>query len=200
VTLVTDSTSPELNTGQDPGFFTTVSSNGTQAGTGIIWAVSRPVNTNPANVTLYAFNAATGATLYSARAGTWPSSQSNANLVPVVANGLVYVASYQQLAVFGPGGLKPSATIAGAEAPATAEQDSRVFGQVKSIDGSLIMVQTRTGLLEVDTSQAQNDHLSAVPVVGNALMVRGRYDAAGVLHAQTVLRAKSSPDLWEPDR
>jgi hypothetical protein len=41
--LAQESTSPQLNSGQDAGFFTTVSSNGTQ--NPIIWAVGRPVDT-----------------------------------------------------------------------------------------------------------------------------------------------------------
>ncbi len=39
--------------------------------------------------------------LFNAAAGTWPNLQGNANLVPVVANGLVFVASNQQLQIFG---------------------------------------------------------------------------------------------------
>src|SRR3954471_7756881 len=89
-----------ITTGQDPGFFTSISSNGTQSGTAVIWAVSRPVDTNPANILLYAYNAANGALLFSATAGTWPNP-GNANLVPVVANGQVLVASNKQLAIFG---------------------------------------------------------------------------------------------------
>jgi hypothetical protein len=100
VTLVQES-SAGVTTGQEGGFLTSVSSNGTQAGTGIIWAVSRPVNTNPANVTLYAISAANGSTLFSATAGTWPNTGGNANIVPVVANGLVFVASNKQLSIFG---------------------------------------------------------------------------------------------------
>lgn len=100
VTLVQES-SAGVTTGQDGGFFTSVSSNGTQAGTGIIWAVSRPTNSNPANVTLYALSAANGSTLFSATAGTWPNTGGNANIVPVVANGLVFVASNRQLSIFG---------------------------------------------------------------------------------------------------
>jgi len=33
--------------------------------------------------------------------GTWPNLSGNANLVPVVANGQVFVASYKQLQIFG---------------------------------------------------------------------------------------------------
>src|SRR5262249_27056084 len=71
VTLVKEKTFSAIATGQDPGFFTSVSSNGTKAGTAVIWAVSRPTDRHPANVLLYAFNASSGSLLYSANAGTW---------------------------------------------------------------------------------------------------------------------------------
>ena len=47
------------------------------------------------------------ARLFSGVAGTWPNLNGNANLVPVVANGKVYVASYRQLRIFG---LTPAAS------------------------------------------------------------------------------------------
>jgi hypothetical protein len=93
----------------DPGLFTSVSSNGTTAGSGIIWAVSRPSTHNPnqVQVSLYAFTSepANGKTaltkLYSSAAGTWTTPKGNSNIVPMVANGRVYVASYKQLTIFG---------------------------------------------------------------------------------------------------
>jgi hypothetical protein len=88
---------------QHPGFLTSVSSNGT-AGP-IIWALSRPVSQQADNIGLYAFNPESGgstmALLYKNHAGTWPNLTGNSNLVPVVANGKVYVASYKQLQIFG---------------------------------------------------------------------------------------------------
>lgn len=39
--------------------------------------------------------------LFQATAGSWVNLVNNANLVPVVANGEVFVASYQQLQIFG---------------------------------------------------------------------------------------------------
>jgi hypothetical protein len=87
---------------QDPGFFTTISSNGT-AGP-IIWAVSRPPNTTRGPVELFALNPESGSTtrvLFHGTAGNWPNLGGNANLVPVVANGQVFVASYKQLRIFG---------------------------------------------------------------------------------------------------
>ncbi len=89
---------------QDPGFFTSVSSNGKASP--IIWAVSRPTtNNNGAPISLFAFNPDSGGStmkkLFEAPAGNWPNTTGNANLIPVVANGMVFVASNQQLQVFG---------------------------------------------------------------------------------------------------
>jgi len=90
---------------QDPGFFTTISSNGTA--NPIIWAVSRPSNTKVAPLDLIAFNPDAGKTkqkikqLFKKKAGVWPNLGGNANLVPVVANGQVFVASNKQLQIFG---------------------------------------------------------------------------------------------------
>ena len=110
-----------ISSGQDPGFFTSVSSNGTTAGSAIIWAVARPTGSgaNPTAINLYAFAAtpSSGSTtltqLFSAPAGSWPNTGGNANIVPVVANGKVFVTSAYldgsgntrgQLNIFGPGG------------------------------------------------------------------------------------------------
>jgi hypothetical protein len=95
---------------QDPGFFTSISSNGNS--NSIIWALSRPPNTSKAPITLFAFDPDSGKPmkdLFHAQAGNWPNLTGNANLVPVVANGQVFVASYMQLQIFGlKGTAKPS--------------------------------------------------------------------------------------------
>jgi hypothetical protein len=92
--------------GQDPGFFTSISSNGTSSP--LIWALSRPLYTTPNSpIYLSAFDpeAGTGTGpmthIFHALAGNWPNLGGNANLVPVVANGEVFVASYKQLQIFG---------------------------------------------------------------------------------------------------
>ncbi len=196
--MVADAISPRLNTGQDPSFFTTVSSNGTNAGSAVIWAVSRPTGLS---VTLYAFNAATGAALYSAPAGIWTRPQANANVVPVVANARVFVASYQQFAIFGPGGTQPPAqpNVARAE-PRHETTGHQITGVIKSVLGPLVVLQTRTGArIRVNSTAAQKAHLSYPPIIGNAVTARGAYDATGVLRAQTILRSKDPPALWEPD-
>jgi hypothetical protein len=102
--LALQSTSPMLLGGQDPGFFTSVSSNGEV--NPIVWALSRSVTTAPNfPIYLYAFNPRSGGTtmtqLFQGVAGSWPSINGDANLVPVVANGHVFVATYKQLQVFG---------------------------------------------------------------------------------------------------
>jgi hypothetical protein len=105
VTLVNEAASPVFGNGQDPGFFTSVSSDHSKSG--IIWAVSRPENSSPANVSLLAFSAkppggsSTLTKLFEGTAGTWPNTGGNANNVPVVANGKVYVSSNKQLTIFG---------------------------------------------------------------------------------------------------
>ena len=58
VAFVAEGAALPVASGQDGGTFTTVSSNGTQAGTAIIWATGRPTDPNtPAAVNLYAFAA-----------------------------------------------------------------------------------------------------------------------------------------------
>lgn len=102
LTMVTSGTMT-ASSAQDPGFFTTISSNGTA--NPIIWALARPVAVGQPAITLYAFNPDAGGStmpvLFQSAAGSWPNYGNNANLVPVVANGEVFVASYQQLQIFG---------------------------------------------------------------------------------------------------
>jgi len=92
------------STVQDPGFFTSISSNGTASP--IIWALSRPAGTTGNPIYLYAFDPrnltkTTMKTLVKIRAGAWTNTGGNANLVPVIANGQVFVASNGQLRIFG---------------------------------------------------------------------------------------------------
>lgn len=99
-------TSASVPSGQDGGFFTAVSSNGNT--NAIIWALSRPVSKTQTAINLFAFDPDVGggllSPLFQGVAGSWPDYIGNANLVPLVANGEVFVASYQQLQIFGLGG------------------------------------------------------------------------------------------------
>jgi hypothetical protein len=52
--------------------------------------------------TLYAYDPAAASVVFSAAAGTWPTAaDGHSNIVPVVANGRVYVESYKQLTIWG---------------------------------------------------------------------------------------------------
>jgi hypothetical protein len=104
VALVKASQSTPVAGGQDPGFFTSISSNGTS--NPIIWALSRPASSTSNSIYLYAFNpeSLTGTTmkqLVRIAAGNWPNTGGNSNLVPLVANGEVFVASHNQMRIFG---------------------------------------------------------------------------------------------------
>jgi hypothetical protein len=201
VTLVMERTFPALTSGQDAGFFTSVSSNATQAGTAVIWAVSRPTTTSPANVLLYAFNAANGSLLFSANAGTWPNP-GNSNIVPVVANGQVFVASNKQLAIFGPITAGAAvAKLASASSVQISALGNQLSGWVDGINGTVLMIRKRNGDHATIDAKPARDAFQSVPIeMEEAITAEGNYDAQGVLHAQTIARAKYSPALWPPDR
>ena len=91
--------SHRIESGQYPGFMTMVSSNGSASA--VIWAVSHPPDDGTPTVMLHAFDAANATRLFSQPAGTWPNLNANANIMPVVANGKVFVASYRSLSIFG---------------------------------------------------------------------------------------------------
>jgi len=199
--LVMESQSSALN-GQS-GFFTSVSSSGTQ--NPIVWAVDRPADTNY-ELTLWAYDPTQGVMLGSWPAGTWPNSPSlNSNTVPVVANGQVYVASYQQLTIWG---LGSSSSANPPPAPAAlahpmfknpvqlAAGEHDVFGTITAIDGSAITVKKRDGTtISVDSTNATTAPLTVdepVQVVGSGTET--------ALLAKWVWRAKGLPKIWPPDR
>jgi len=99
--LIEESVSAPLPSGPGEGCFTSVSSNRTEAGSAVVWAVARPNRSGAVNLTLLAYNAENSATLFSGVAGLWSSNIANANIVPVVANGRVYIGSYKAVTIFG---------------------------------------------------------------------------------------------------
>lgn len=203
--LVLQSRSAAIPNGQNGGFFTSVSSNRTAAGTQVIWAVSRPTDSNPADVYLYAFDSS-GNTLYSGLAGNWPNVSGNANIVPTVANGKVYVASDQELAIFGlaANGQKPAALplvkLFDTHAVlAPGEHD--IYGVVRVINGNLVRITRRDGESTViDSRIAEREYRMAPPSLGHGLEARGTFDARGVLQAKTILHALNNAAMWPDDR
>jgi len=199
--LVKDAWSQSIKSGQDPGFFTTVSSSGKTSG--IIWAVGRSDGSNNNAVYLDAFDANTGHRLVTNMiAGYWPNTNANANLVPVVTNGKVYVASYKKLAIFG---LKPLSNATATIEPIPAPQFDlppdlhRITGNKVSVADSKIVLSTRSGTqVIVNATEAINSGYFSVS--GNTLTAVGQYSADGTLFAQAINRAKTDPALWLPDR
>jgi hypothetical protein len=191
---------------QDPGFFTSISSNGTQAGSAVIWAIQRPTNNNPAYVKLYAFDPTnTSGPIWSGVAGTWPfASNANANLVPVVGNGHVFVASYGNLSIFGP---SPGAQAKIFHAPPRPQMvvfpdaPHDLYGLVVAHDGGTVKLRLRTGNeVTVDIAAALAAHHVAPPAIGHAALVRGDYGKNGVFDAVYLLHQKDSQKLWPADR
>src|SRR5271166_1084897 len=217
---LTQEATATISSGQDSGFFTSVSSNGTGAGSAIIWAVGRPTGTgaNPKAVTLFAFAATppSGSTtltqLFSAPAESWPNTGGNANIVPVVANGKVFVASAYldgsgntrgQLNIFGKGGTGApisSASIASAVAPASAHT---ISGTLVAISGETLTLRTRAGkTATIDASGAlRNERVTGPLMVGTPYTAQGTtFDTSGALLATAIGRAKPSSGLWPSDR
>jgi len=235
-TLTMEASAQLAVSGQDGGFFTSVSSDGSNANTPIIWAVDRPIGAgsacNPTGagwppspdqdpakcfVSLYAFDATVAAPSSTAalrqlgkwQAGTWTYTNGNTNIVPTVANGMVYVASFKQLQIFGLSpqtGVKPRRTLVAA-APTLLENQvvaansgPTYWGIVQKVDGSRIFLQLRTGrILTVDISGVPPQLLGASNAVGRAVGVNGALDPDGVLVTKNIWRAKG-PALWGDDR
>ena len=231
-TLSPEGTSSGLTTGQDPGFMTTVSCAGSGeygncTNTPIIWAVSRPVSSAATDVDLYAFSGlAVGGSypllLGPMKVGYWPNLRGNANIVPTVAHGLVYVASNKLLTILKEGGTGalPSATPAaaaeaalpatGASAAAPASAFS-ISGTLRAINGAVLTLTDRDGKDRLINSSeaATNGLVTAGLTVGEAYTAVGSSLAsAGMLRADAIYRAKCRRDdagacvgdQWPPDK
>ncbi len=207
--LVAEATAYVQQSEQDPGFFTVVSSNGANLKSAIIWAVARPTSTAP--LMLYAFAAAPASgtlkQLYSAPAGQWPNLGGNANIVPVVANGKVYVAAYQSLMIFGPNGSAAAGAasmVGSSEAAAMLPRGAtqRVSGRLLAIDGATLTLLTRTSqVVTVDVSRAVATEQVANLIVGQAYTALGAETTpTETFQATSVMRAKRGPGAWPKDQ
>jgi hypothetical protein len=194
--LVLKSQSPALENGsRGGGFFTSVSSNGYQ--NAIIWAVIQSQDTT--ELTLYAYDPVTASVAFSAAAGTWPNAAiAKANIVPVVANGHVYVASYRQLTIWGltQGASSKLAHPAFKNPVQLKPGEHDVFGTITAINGTTISVKKRDGtLVSISTANA----ITPPFVIDEPVQVLGIGTKTG-LDAKWVARAKGSPKIWFPDR
>lgn len=187
-------TSPQISTGGDGGFFTSVSSNNTEAGSYIIWAVANQVN----SVALHAiFMNPPGDRAFTVTTGSYASA--NINSVPVVANGKVFVGVSDTLAVFGLGAPSHNVAAQSAAASSAPNNGSGLFGTIQQVFADTIVVKTADGaLVTVDTGQATRRFQSSVLFVGRSVLIQGKLDGHGVLHATKIVRAFGTPDLQGP--
>lgn len=208
-----------ITSGQDAGFFTTVSCNRTAfgscaSGSAIIWAVSRPKPTSANNfstaVNLYAFSALPTKGKYPllfgpVQAGSWPNIGGNANIVPTVSNGKVYVASNKLLTIFGVPGNAEMVISAPLPAQPIASLTSTFSysGVLQDVNGPALTLKDRKGKnRQIDASQVMNNERVAVLIEGDSFTVVGSsLTPTGALLADAIYRAKGDTgDEWPPDK
>ena len=187
--------------GPGNGFFTSISSDSTKAGTGIIWAVSGPVDADH-HLTLYAFDAHPNhghlTLLFSDNAGDWHNTGGNANIVPTVANGLVAVASYKMLRIFGPKSAHALVVAEAAELNLT-DRDVQFWGTVSDVGDRTVRVKLRDGkMVAVDLTQALATHDASPVTVGDPVTVIGTKQDDGIVQATAIGRAKAR-SYWGAD-
>jgi hypothetical protein len=206
------------------GVIPVVSSNGTAAGTAIVWFVQRPAASSDVNpgtpLTLYAYSATNlSQPLVSILGGTWThADNSNANIVPTIAKGRVYVASNMQLRIYGlgsrpaeaiPDPITPSqpeaiacpASIAPATAMSSSTQIHQLYGTVCQANGTELKLALRTGrAVSIDTGTKFNARRPVLLTPGRPLHVVLTIDKTGVAHAQKITPAHAITASTPADR
>jgi hypothetical protein len=87
----------------------------------------------------------------------------------------------------------------------TADKDAasplhQLYGTISRVDGPQLTIEARNQrTVQVDASAAIKSSRAIVLGVGRSVNVLGSYDANGVLHAQSIQRAKTSSAGWPPD-
>ena len=186
------------------GFFTSVSSDGPKADSAVVWAVQRPTAKAQPILTLWAFEANSGATIITALpAGNWPFTLSGANIVPVVANGLVFIASNRELRIFGPGAPQPAAApasvVLAARTRPAAGSAAVLFGTIVESGDLTLSLRTRTGMERVDISDAVQGYKTVPLAPGKAIAVYGKHESDGAVRAKSIDYAPDLPALWDAD-
>jgi hypothetical protein len=204
------------------GVVPVVSSNGTAAGTGIVWFVQKPSSSSDQNpgtpLTLRAYAASNlSQQLISILGGTWThASNSNANIVPTVASGKVYVASNQQLLIFGltsgseaadsfavstpdtivcPAGIAPLAAISGAGTM------HEFYGTVCQAGSTEMRLALRSGrAVAIDTTGAFEQHRTILLTPGRPMHVTVTIGKDGVAHATRISPSHVISPLTPADR
>ena len=212
----------------DGGVIPVVSSNGTTDGTAIVWFVQKPATSSDRNpgtpVTLQAYAANNlNQALIAMPAGTWVHAiDSNANIVPTISNGRVYVASNQQLQIFGltgdnrPGlSKKAESLVASAPdivtcpaniAPLTAVKGKTspvhdFYGTVCESSSTQFRLTLRTGrAISVAMGPGHVEYRAMMLTPGRPVHVRASIGKDGVAHAQQISASHMMSVETPPDR
>ncbi len=229
--LVTESSTgngPVYGLPDNGGLVPVISSNGTTAGTGIVWFVQKPATSSDNEpgtpVTLMAYSASDlTQQLFSAQAGTWRHAQnSNANLLPTVANGRVYVASNEQLQIFGllskkagakavlPAALKPSqpsviecppAVSPSSVVASTPDSNHDFTGTVCRATGSELQLALRTNRsITLNIEQAFAHHRVVLLTPGRTIKVHAVMNEKGEARAERISPSHMISSSTPPDR
>ncbi len=217
VQLVQESTTgsgPVNGLPDNGGTMPVVSSNGTTAGSAVVWFVQRPSLSSDQNpgtsMTLRAYDASNLThQLFSILGGTWTHAvNANANIVPTVAKGRVYVASNMQLRIYGllgqqdlkkppvdpivpstPDTISCPATVSAANV-LHGSGAQELYGTVCQVSGTELKLALPSGrALSIDTSEVPSQHRPVLLTPGRPLHVRLIVDKSGVAHAQKIAPA-----------
>jgi hypothetical protein len=206
------------------GVVPVVSSNGTTAGTAVVWFIQKPSLSSDMNpgtpLTLHAYAASNlSQQLFSILGGTWTHAvNSNANIVPTVAKGRVYVASNMQLRIYGltghddgvvndpivpsrpetiscPAGIAPSAAVV------SASPVHQLYGTVCQTNATELKLALRSGrAVSIDTSTVATQRRTVLLTPGRPLHVSVTIDKAGVAHAQGIAPSHTLTPQTPADR
>jgi hypothetical protein len=105
----------------------------------------------------------------------------NANIVPVVANGRVYVASYKQLVIeLESTSSQPEQTDV-QDATELGPNERVIFGTISTVNGDTLAVANPSGaLVNVDATEAVEAHQSAVLSADEPVRIIGSYDTSSI--------------------
>ncbi len=171
-----------------------VSSNKQVSGTAIVWLVKR---SSP--LQLEAYNATNvSKPIFSHNAGSWSNPQDNGFLTPLEANGRVYVASTNQVQVFGLVGSQQIAPPAASVR--TSGTERRLTGTIVRVAANTLTLRLRDGRIRnVDIAPARAARHVGVLPIGRAVVVYGWVDKAGTFHVASIGHTSQNRDQWSPD-
>jgi hypothetical protein len=224
VSLTLSSRSTAAIGSTEGGTIPIVSSNGTAAGSAVVWALSRPAGTSTP-IKLKAYDGADlSRLLYTGDTHPWTNADGDALLAPTVVNGKVYVPTGSTVDIFGLSSaavksrsnrhvLGASVTRAtqatratqttrrtqGARVPA-AEGAHEISGIVSAILGDTLVIRLRDGRsILVDATQAKREERVTELFISRRVSVHG-HKVSGIFKASAISRARDDAATWPPDR